>query len=77
MYNVGLGREVSDDEIFRAVRDALGSPIEATHADFRPGEVRRIALDASRIRRDLGWAPAFPLEEGMRTVAAHYRSLSA
>ena len=57
-YNVGTGREVSDDQIFAAVRDAVGAKIEAVHSEFRKGEVRRIALDASRIRERTRLAPA-------------------
>ena len=72
-YNVGLGREVTDDEIFAAVRDALGATIEPIHTEFRKGEVRHVALDASLIRRELAWSPRFSLESGMAEVAAYYR----
>ena len=73
VYNVGLGRQVSDDEIFQAVRSALGVKIEAIHADFRKGEVRHISLDAGRIRADLGWRPSVTLEQGIPKAAAYYR----
>jgi UDP-glucose 4-epimerase len=72
-YNVGTGRETTDDEIFEAVRDAAGVAREAAHVDFRPGEVRHIALDASRIARELGWRAATPLEEGIPEAVAYYR----
>jgi len=72
-YNIGTGRETTDDEIFLAVRDALGVSVEAIHTDFREGEVRRIALDASRARKDLGWTPQHTLETGMPVAVAYYR----
>jgi UDP-glucose 4-epimerase len=56
-YNVGTGREVSDDQIFAAVRDAVGVKIAPVYSEFRKGEVRHVALDASHIRKDLGWRP--------------------
>jgi UDP-glucose 4-epimerase len=73
-YNVGTGREVSDDQIFAAVRDAVGVKIEAGHSEFRKGEVRRIALDASRIRNDLGWRPRVTIEQGIPKAVEFYRA---
>ncbi|HEX7976718.1 MAG TPA: GDP-mannose 4,6-dehydratase, partial [Anaerolineales bacterium] len=37
--------------------------------DFRPGDVRHLVTDASRLRA-LGWAPQVPVEEGLRRYAA-------
>jgi len=73
-YNVGTGREVSDDQVFAAVRDAVGVKIEAVHSEFRKGEVQRIALDASRIRNDLGWRPRVTIEQGIPKAVEFYRA---
>lgn len=74
VYNIGTGREVSDYQLFCAVRDAVGLKIEPEYADFRKGEVRRVALDASRAKRDLGWTASVPIEEGMPRAVAYYRA---
>jgi UDP-glucose 4-epimerase len=72
VYNLGWGREVSDYEIFCAVRDALGVTAEPRFAQKRHGEIDRICLDSRRIYRDLGWRPRVSLEEGVaRTVRWH------
>ncbi|MGD0999141.1 MAG: NAD-dependent epimerase/dehydratase family protein [Candidatus Brocadiia bacterium] len=73
-FNVGTGREVSDDQVFAAVRDAVGVKIEAVHSEFRKGEVQRIALDASRIRDELGWRPRVAIEQGIPKAVEFYRS---
>jgi UDP-glucose 4-epimerase len=73
-YNVGTGREVSDDQVFAAVRDAIGVKIEAVHSEFRKGEVQRIALDASRIRDELGWRPRVAIEQGIPKAVEFYRA---
>ena len=40
-----------------------------TFVKDRPGHDRRYAIDASKIRRDLGWQPSYTFEEGLlRTV---------
>ena len=73
-YNIGTGRETTDDEIFLAVRDALGVSIEPIHTDFRKGEVRHVALDVSRAQDELGWTSQATLETGMPKAVAYYRA---
>jgi dTDP-glucose 4,6-dehydratase len=38
----------------------------------RPGHDRRYAIDASRIRRELGWAPRHAFEDGLRETVHWY-----
>jgi UDP-glucose 4-epimerase len=72
-YNVGTGREITDDEIFEAVRDAVGVDMKPNYTDFRKGEVRHICLDASKMRRDLGWSAKVALETGIPKAVDYYR----
>ncbi len=73
IFNIGTGVQTTDDEIYFAVRNALGLDIEAIHTDFRPGEVMHIALDIARARRELGWAPEHTLATGMPLTIAWRR----
>ncbi len=73
VFNLGLGREVTDREIFELVRSAVGATIEPVLADKRPGEIDRICLDASRAKADLGWEPAVLLGEGIARTVGYYR----
>jgi UDP-glucose 4-epimerase len=72
-YNVGLGREVSDRQIFELVRRAVGATVEPIAASKRPGEIDRICLDASLVKAELGWEPTIFLEEGISQTVAFYR----
>ncbi len=74
VYNLGLGREVSDRQIFELVRSAVGYESEPILAAKRPGEIDRICLDASRAKAEFGWGPTIPLEEGIALTVAFYRS---
>ena len=70
-FNLGWGEEVTDREVFEAVRDALGADVEPVYEERRPGEVERICLDASKAERELGWRPEVSFREGVRrTVSA-------
>ena len=46
-----------------------------THVADRPGHDRRYALDASKIRRELGWAPQESFESGLRKTVQWYLSM--
>ncbi len=63
--NVGTGVETSVLDLVEGLRQASAAPFEPDHAPERPGEVRRIALDASRARDELGWEPAISVREGL------------
>jgi UDP-glucose 4-epimerase len=71
-YNLGWGKEISDDRVFTTVRDALAVNVESSYAQSRPGEIEHICLDSQKIHRDLGWKPTVSFEEGVaRTVKWH------
>ena len=40
----------------------------------RPGHDRRYAIDASKIKRELGWAPKHQFEEAIKTTIQWYRN---
>ena len=73
VYNLGLGREVSDRRIFELVRSAVGLAVEPILAAKRPGEIDRICLDSSRAKAEFGWEPTIPLEDGIARTVAFYR----
>jgi nucleoside-diphosphate-sugar epimerase len=71
--NLGWGREVADIDVFRAVARATGYSREPTHAPARPGEVIRIALDATRAAEVWQWRPSVTLDAGIGRVVEHLR----
>ena len=75
-YVVGADCERSNLEIVRAILAELGQPADAFDlvAD-RPGHDRRCAVDASKLRRELGWSPAHAdFEAGLAQTVAWYRA---
>jgi UDP-glucose 4-epimerase len=72
-FNVGLGVEVSVLELVEALRPHAANGFDPEHAPERHGEVRRIALDGSRAREELGWEAKVGLEEGLERTLASLR----
>ena len=73
-YNLGRGVEVTDLEVFEAVRAAVGSSTEPTFASVRPGEVEHIALSAAKAEKELGWTWKVDLTEGIAEAVEYYRT---
>ncbi len=65
--NIGTGRETTVLELVDALA-ALGGgeSFEPELAPERTGEVQRIALDAARAERELGWRAEVGLDEGLK-----------
>jgi len=59
VYNIGAGNERPNIDVVRALLARLGKGEELiAHVPDRPGHDRRYALDWTKIREELGWAPA-------------------
>lgn len=72
--NVGTGVETSVTEIHGALAALTGSAAPPLHAAPREGDVYRIALDITRARTWLGWAPEVSLTDGLRRTTEWFRT---
>ncbi len=79
-YNIGGNSERTNMDVVTAVcaiADGL-RPEAAPHARLitfvkdRPGHDRRYAIDAGRMKTELGWEPAEPFERGLRKTVQWY-----
>jgi nucleoside-diphosphate-sugar epimerase len=66
VYNVGGGGETSMLDAIALCEGIAGRRLDVRTAPDASGDVRRTAADTTRIRRDLGWAPAVDVEQGLR-----------
>ena len=71
--NIGVGKEVSVLDIVDVLATHADGAFEPEHAPERPGEVRRIALDTSRAKQELGWEAGTDLETGLERTLASLR----
>ena len=63
--NIGTGVESSVLDIVEALAPLADGQFEAQHEPERPGEVRHIALDATRARAELEWEAQVELADGL------------
>jgi UDP-glucose 4-epimerase len=73
IFNLGWGIEITDQKIFDSIKEALNVNIKPIYGSKRPGELDRIALDASYIKKELGWKPVVRLEEGIAKTVEYYK----
>jgi len=79
-YNVGGGNERTNLEIVDLICDTVDAlrpgPTSRralkTFVPDRPGHDRRYAIDAAKIRRELGWVPKHTFETGLRDTVQWY-----
>lgn len=73
VYNIGGNNERTNLEIVKLILKELGKPESLiTFVKDRPGHDRRYAIDASKIKRELGWEPQVNFEEGMKKTIEWY-----
>jgi dTDP-glucose 4,6-dehydratase len=79
-YNIGGDNERTNLQVVDAICDAVDElrPAASSRRALkqfvadRPGHDRRYAIDATRIRRELGWRPAHTFERGLRETVRWY-----
>jgi dTDP-glucose 4,6-dehydratase len=79
-YNIGGGNERTNLEVVDRVCDILDElqPASISHRTLktfvpdRPGHDRRYAIDATKIRCELGWTPRRTFESGLRDTVQWY-----
>ncbi|WP_339462342.1 dTDP-glucose 4,6-dehydratase [Pseudomonas sp. EA_105y_Pfl2_R69] len=80
-YNIGGHNEKQNIEVVHALCELLDElrPWQGrsyndliTHVQDRPGHDLRYAIDASKIQKKLGWAPAETFESGLRKTVEWY-----
>lgn len=85
-YNIGGNNEVKNLDLVHMLCDLMNElapnlPVRPaqeliTFVKDRPGHDRRYAIDATKIKTELGWTPSVTVEEGLRRTVEWYLSHS-
>ncbi len=80
-YNIGGNNEWKNIDLVEKLCDILDDLLDRpagtarqliTFVRDRPGHDRRYAIDASKLKHELGWEPSIRFEEGFRQTAQWY-----
>ena len=81
-YNVGGDAEMQNIEVVHAIcalldarrprEDGQSRASQITYVADRPGHDRRYAIDAGKLKAELGWAPAHDFEQGIADTVDWY-----
>lgn len=74
IFNVGTGVETSVNELYAAVREALGSNVDAEHGPAKAGEQMRSVLDGRKLRSLAGLPEPVRFRDGVTRTVAWMRS---
>lgn len=74
VYNGGTGGRITLNQAWALVQKIEGVDLPAAHGPLRQGDVRDSQADTTAACRDLGHAPRFSFEEGMRRTLEWYRN---
>ena len=74
IYNVGGGEEATLSHVIATLEQLAGTRLALDRRATQRGDVRRTSADVSLARRNLGWAPEVPLDQGLGVQLAWVRS---
>ena len=75
VYNIGGNNEMTNRQITEIVLREMNKPWDefVNYVTDRPGHDRRYAIDACKIKRELGWEPKHRFESAIKTTIQWYR----
>jgi UDP-glucuronate 4-epimerase len=77
VYNIGNHTPVDVPEVVRLIEEALGKTAVRELMPMQPGDVPETCADVEALRRDVGFAPATPIADGVRRFVDWFRAYHA
>ncbi len=74
LYNIGNNRPEALLHFIETLESILGRKTEHRLEPMQPGDVKETFADITDARRDLGFSPKTPIEEGLKRFVAWYRA---
>ncbi len=66
IYNVGTGREIDVNYLFKEINKQFGNRFSEVHGPAKIGEQKTSCLSYKKIQKDFGWMPKVEFEDGIK-----------
>jgi len=78
-YMIGADGESGNKAVIELILELMGQPKDAyDHVNDRPGHDQRYAIDATKLRTELGWEPQYThFRDGLEATIAWYKANEA
>ncbi len=74
-YLIGADGEKTNNQVVESILELMGKPKDwLEHVPDRPGHDARYAIDATKLRKELGWLPKYTFEDGLRETIDWYKA---
>ena len=75
VYNIGGNNEMTNRKIVETILREMGKTWDdgVQYVKDRPGHDRRYAIDASKIKRELGWEPKHRFADAIKTTIQWFK----
>lgn len=72
-YCVGVNNDISNTTVIKKILEIMNLPeSKIEYVKDRPGHDRRYAINASKIRKELGWQSSIPFDEALKLTINWY-----
>lgn len=73
IYNIGNNQKVSLMRFIEVLEECLGRKAEKNYLPMQPGDVPATYANIDDLKRDVGFRPSTPIEEGMKRFVTWYK----
>lgn len=73
-FNIACGDRISLNHLLEQLREIIGTDVQASHLEPRPGDVKHSLADISRAREQLGYEPLVDFDTGLRRTVEHHQN---
>ena len=74
-FNIGTGIQTSLNDLAGMIMRAAGVSCEIIYEAPRPGDIRYSVADITKAKQELGYAPKYSIEDGIRQTVIYFREL--
>lgn len=74
IYNVGTGVETDVNELYKFLKEEIGSEAEPHHGEEMPGEQQRSVVGATKLKKQFGWNQEYDLKKGLKETVSWFKS---